>query len=176
MKREERKKQQLALAIGSKLRYKLVNADTIPQDYVSYRRKCLEIESRLEEANALDALSKVRHSTPKSNNHVLSATPKNTPHLPDRNSPRTIPTGSTPATGANSTPLAPRTTTQGGDAMDLTRARGPLTEDKRQYRRNSNLCLYCGQPGHIASNCPRKANRLNEIELESENHLPSGNA
>ena len=34
--------------------------------------------------------------------------------------------------------------------------RGPLTEDEKARRRRNNLCLYCGEPGHIAIACTAK--------------------
>ena len=34
-----------------------------------------------------------------------------------------------------------------------------LTEQEKKRRREENLCLYCGQPGHRASNCPLKRQR-----------------
>lgn len=38
--------------------------------------------------------------------------------------------------------------------MDMSVARGPLSPEEKQRRRANNLCLYCGQPGHIARACP----------------------
>lgn len=35
--------------------------------------------------------------------------------------------------------------------------RGPLSEDEKARRRRNNLCLYCGEPGHIAIACPAKS-------------------
>lgn len=32
--------------------------------------------------------------------------------------------------------------------------RGPISDAKKQRRRDHNLCLRCAQPGHIAVNCP----------------------
>jgi len=32
--------------------------------------------------------------------------------------------------------------------------RGPLSAEERQRRRDNNLCLYCGNGGHLAQNCP----------------------
>lgn len=29
-----------------------------------------------------------------------------------------------------------------------------LTPEERQHRFNQQLCLYCGQPGHLISTCP----------------------
>lgn len=46
--------------------------------------------------------------------------------------------------------------------MDLSRIdrtsrkRAPLSEDVKKHRRDNNLCLYCGNPGHWATNCPIK--------------------
>ena len=42
--------------------------------------------------------------------------------------------------------------------IDATRFK-PLTEQEKKQRREKNLCLYCGQPGHRASNCPLKRQR-----------------
>ncbi|CED82430.1 Zinc finger, CCHC-type [Phaffia rhodozyma] len=40
------------------------------------------------------------------------------------------------------------------DIDNLSSPRGPLTAQERDRRRELNLCLYCGQPGHIRINCP----------------------
>ena len=34
--------------------------------------------------------------------------------------------------------------------------RGPVTPMEKKRRRENNLCLYCGSPGHWASQCPHK--------------------
>ena len=51
----------------------------------------------------------------------------------------------------------PRTTTQGGDAMDLDtmRKRPQLNLSNNEYksRRENNLCLGCAKPGHVLRNC-----------------------
>lgn len=39
--------------------------------------------------------------------------------------------------------------------MDLTQTRrGPITPEMKKYRRDNNLCLYCGKTGHYAFSCP----------------------
>jgi len=50
--------------------------------------------------------------------------------------------------------------------MDLTRTRGPLTNEEKQYRRDNHLCLYCGELGHIAAYCTYKVSRVHEMEFE----------
>ena len=42
--------------------------------------------------------------------------------------------------------------------IDATRFK-PLTKQEKKQRREENLCLYCGQPGHRASNYPLKRQR-----------------
>ncbi|SAL94853.1 hypothetical protein [Absidia glauca] len=32
----------------------------------------------------------------------------------------------------------------------------PLTAAQKQYRRDHNLCMYCGAPGHFTNTCPKK--------------------
>ena len=41
-----------------------------------------------------------------------------------------------------------------GPATDHIPSRGRLSEEEKQRRKDLNLCLFCGQPGHIATNCP----------------------
>ena len=36
-----------------------------------------------------------------------------------------------------------------------------ITDEERQHRKKNNLCMYCGKPNHIASNCPNKKNPKN---------------
>jgi hypothetical protein len=34
-----------------------------------------------------------------------------------------------------------------------------LTPEERQRRIDENLCLYCGEPGHIATSCPKSTSK-----------------
>ena len=43
--------------------------------------------------------------------------------------------------------------------IDMTRRRGPLSDEEKQRRRANHLCLYCGGPGHIAIHCPHRPRR-----------------
>ena len=40
--------------------------------------------------------------------------------------------------------------------MDLSLARGQLTQEEKGRRLVEGLCLYCGGHGHLACNCPNK--------------------
>ena len=39
--------------------------------------------------------------------------------------------------------------------------RGPIDEAEKKRRCDNNLCMYCGQSGHWAVNCPHKRQKLN---------------
>lgn len=66
--------------------------------------------------------------------------PQNQPNRPA--APRPAPQPATPRPGPND--------------MELGAMRGPLSSEEKDRRRKENLCLYCGQPKHFASNCPNK--------------------
>ena len=61
--------------------------------------------------------------------------------------------------------------------MEMDHARfQPLTNAQRQHRRNNDLCLYCGNPGHVIPHClvlgPRHQShraRLAEVPRQQEN-------
>ncbi|HYP42905.1 MAG TPA: hypothetical protein VEQ18_02680 [Candidatus Nitrosocosmicus sp.] len=53
--------------------------------------------------------------------------------------------------------------------LENTRRR-KLTNEEKQFRRDNNLCLFCGQPNHYANNCPQLANpqRVSSMETTPE--------
>ncbi|POS83395.1 hypothetical protein EPUL_003076 [Erysiphe pulchra] len=67
-------------------------------------------------------------------------------------------------------PSLPLTTTQGGDAMDLSASqlqpRRSLTLEEKERRKNLGLCYSCGKEGHRAVNC-RMKNSKDGSSLES---------
>lgn len=38
-------------------------------------------------------------------------------------------------------------------ATQASKPRGPLSKQEKQHRRDNNLCLYCGKPGHSVNTC-----------------------
>ena len=36
---------------------------------------------------------------------------------------------------------------------------GKLTEEERQWRIKDKLCMFCGQPGHMAKDCPKSTSK-----------------
>lgn len=57
--------------------------------------------------------------------------------------------------------------------MDVSAARGPLSDAERQRRRAGGLCLYCGQPGHLARTCPLSKRTLRVAEAVVSTAPPS---
>ncbi len=51
--------------------------------------------------------------------------------------------------------------------MDITKKFKPLTNEEKERRRNNNLCLYCGNPGHVATVCPNKTKKFRRIKRHS---------
>lgn len=58
--------------------------------------------------------------------------------------PRTLATST--ATGTQARPMDLSAT------QHTSRRRGPISDDQCKYRRENNLCMYCGQLGHWATN------------------------
>jgi ribosomal protein L36 len=65
------------------------------------------------------------------------------------------------------TPVA-RPTSFGPALMQIDAAKfKPLTEAEKLRRRTNNLCLYCGNPRHIARQCPQKLIKLQVQVVET---------
>lgn len=71
--------------------------------------------------------------------------------------------------------------------LDATKSKRfqPLTQEERNRRMENNLCLYCGNPGHRAGECPNKSKSqrpgairatLSPADDEAYNTSQSGNA
>jgi hypothetical protein len=50
-----------------------------------------------------------------------------------------------------------------------------LTEAEKLCQRTNNLCLYCGNPGHIARQCPQKLVKLQVQAVETPQELENKN-
>jgi hypothetical protein len=79
-------------------------------------------------------------------------------------------------------PLVPQTTTVarpasfGPTLMQIDAAKfKPLTEAEKFRRRTNNLCFYCGNPGHIARQCPQKLVKLQVQVVETPQILENKN-
>lgn len=88
---------------------------------------------------------------------------------------RRAPTGSRSSAPAafKSAPRPSASSSSGPTPMDLdatrSRPRAPLTEVERKYRRDNNLCSYCGQAGHWVRQCP---NRRESSQTIAATELP----
>lgn len=119
----------------------------LPSDFDEFAQLCIQIDNRI---RLLKATTSYAHPAGTSRPQAVHPTPA------PASAPVSAPSTST-ATGTNPGP------------MDLsatgTRRRGPLSPETRQYRRDNGLCVYCGEKGHWASNCPRKTTRrINVVE------------
>ena len=65
-----------------------------------------------------------------------------------------------------------KTTTQGGDAMDLDatnqRRYTHLSAQERERRIKQRLCLRCGKPGHMIKDCRVAQAKIKEMSTEEE--------
>lgn len=57
--------------------------------------------------------------------------------------------------------------------MQLGLLHPPLKLEERQRRRQHNLCLYCGEPGHYMRSCPAKLHKCLSVSSVSTTTLPS---
>jgi hypothetical protein len=71
------------------------------------------------------------------------------------------PTNFPSATTQTITPLLPDPEPMDLSATVSSKARGPLTASEKEHRRANNLCLYCGNSGHVVDNCPICAKKRN---------------
>lgn len=84
---------------------------------------------------------------------------------------------------AGNSPAIHTSNTDSNTAMDLSavtsrpraRPRGPLTAEERQHRIEKSLCLYCGEPGHLARDCEKKkrAQAARDARINSVNLAPT---
>ena len=71
---------------------------------------------------------------------------------------------SSPPSTTVALPATPDVVPMEVDAVQTSSApRGRLTQAEREYRIKNKLCLYCGKPGHVVADHPRKDNKLGEI-------------
>ena len=66
-----------------------------------------------------------------------------------------------------------RTTSQGGDAMDIDALRGPdLSPEEKDKLMKANACFYCTKPGHRARECRKKARDRGNQGNNTNNNQP----
>ena len=146
----------------------MITLDEVPTGYVGFRQKCIQIESRLAEANALSSISKAfTPNPPRTSAPTKIPTPATIPTSRARFT--SLPAVSSLATGVNATPVVPvRTTTHSGDAMDMSKYHGRISDVEKQRRRKENLCLYCGEAGHYADFHRRGSLNIREVNADDE--------
>ena len=138
---DEAKKATLLSALSSELTNALISHDVEPMTLQQLVTLCQRLDIRMQQAAA--------HNSNRRAPRIQPAFA--TPYAPS-------PKPATAPIVAPSTPVsAPHL--ESTTPMDLGTARtkrGPLTDNEKERRRAQGLCLYCGQNGHIAVNCPSK--------------------
>lgn len=144
----EAQKSALLNGLSAELKNLLIHHDTEEMSIREITTLCIRLDTKLRASQAAGGRSRFGAAL-----DPATSQGRKMPTTPGPLRPLTGRAVSTPATGANATPIvADRiTTTQGGNLMDLSRHRGPLSDTEKQRRRDNGLCLYCGEPGHIAA-------------------------
>ena len=119
-----------------------------PTAFKDYQDFCVKIDNRLYERKQEGKGSSGNSKAAPSNNNKSS-------------------NGNKAVTSQRSTTTT--TTSSGPAPMDLdansgTRKFKPLTPQEKQHRMDNNLCLYCGKPGHRATDCPAKKNKGHRVQ------------
>ena len=67
--------------------------------------------------------------------------------------------------GSSSSSSASKSTTS--DAPSHLRKDGKLTEEERQWHIMEKLCMFCGQPGHMAKDCPKSTSKSTKTKARA---------
>jgi hypothetical protein len=122
--------------LQNELRNALSYRDTLPDTFDEFVQMCIRIDNRIRAH---------RESNPAPRTQGGQFAPNNT------NIPST-------STGTHPGPMDLSAANRNqGNQKSL--KRGPLNDMEKKRRRENNLCLYCGSPGHWASQCPHKKNQ-----------------
>ena len=116
--------------LQNELRKALSYRDTLPDTFDAFVQMCIRIDNRIRahrESNPIRTQG--GQFAPNTNNNVIPST----------------------STGTHPGPMD-----LSAAGRNRSQKRGPITEAEKKRRRENHLCLYCGSPGHWASQCPHK--------------------
>ena len=114
-----------------------------PNNFDKYVAMCIQLDNNIRNLKG----QSTHHYSHPSQNPIVSSSP------------------SVPASTSSGTAPGPMDLS----ALNRSWKRGPIDEAEKKGRRDNNLCIYCGQFGHWAANCPHKRQKLNTLNV---NHVP----
>ena len=112
------------------LRKALSYQGTTPEDFDAFVQLCIKIDNQIRAEREL-------RDPPRTQGGQFTSGPGPSPST---------------STGTHSGPMDLSASTR----QHKSQKRGPVTPIEKKRRRENNLCLYCGSPGHWASQCPHK--------------------
>lgn len=115
-----------------------------PESLAKYMEMAIRIDNRLYERR-----HERRHSEP-SRQATTSKFHRHRPQVPHYTSPSPQPRFVSPSAPTGPEPMQ----------LSATKVYKPLTPQEKEHRRKNRLCLYCGQPNHVAQFCPAKSKPL----------------
>lgn len=122
-------------------------------------------------------MEKNEHGSSSSSNNSTSSKSNN--HRSNNNSDRSNNKKSDSSVQYVTPPTGPNNPSAGPSPMELDAANvktrfAPLTDDQKKYRREHNLCLYCGDKNHKLDTCPKRSNNKSSNNRVS-NSTPNNN-
>ena len=129
---------------------RMANLLLVPSTFPEFVKKAIEEDDR--EYNLQQLLGNRRNNNARGTRQRTSSDIGRTPRFKRDNDfhPDTVPTP------RQAEPINP----QPMDLDLITVPRQPLTKDEKDRRMRLGLCLYCGDKGHLANQCPAKGRRV----------------
>jgi hypothetical protein len=136
-----------------------------PREMAAMRRLAHDIDARYwkrKDEVSRETSGSANRSSGNSNNNNNS---KSSSSKPSNSKPSQSNQSNKPSTSSSSNQSATR---KGPDLSNKLGKDGKLLPEERKRRLDNNLCLFCGGPGHMSTDCTVKAKRLKARKAEAD--------